>query len=144
MEIIITENDRASFIKEAKSTIKLNGSDHDLQRKLEQEFLAYNTRAQITQFWPNPTHQKVPRSQYELQPLIRTNLRLNRASKISSAGSCFAFEMSRLLQHKMDTIILLLRKSFPPELLKVTQHQLHYLISLHFGEFIRDFCHCGT
>ncbi|MEW6989350.1 GSCFA domain-containing protein [Colwelliaceae bacterium 6441] len=48
--------------------------------------------------WPNPTSDTAPSSKYQQQPFVLKHPIFDANTKIGSAGSCFAFEIARILQ----------------------------------------------
>ncbi len=50
--------------------------------------------------WPNPGHEKYPSSRFDMTPTIARTPLLSRSTPIGSAGSCFAFEISKYLQRE--------------------------------------------
>jgi len=49
-------------------------------------------------FWPNPTHPTVPKNKFEQLPYVIKHPIMTKDTPIGSAGSCFAFEISKVLQ----------------------------------------------
>ncbi|MBA6264343.1 MAG: GSCFA domain-containing protein [Colwellia sp.] len=49
-------------------------------------------------FWPNPDHAKHPQSQFEQLPYVKKTPIMTLRTPIGSAGSCFAFEISKYFQ----------------------------------------------
>jgi hypothetical protein len=49
-------------------------------------------------FWPNPDHAKHPQSQFEQLPYVKKTPIMTLQTPIGSAGSCFAFEISKYFQ----------------------------------------------
>lgn len=49
-------------------------------------------------FWPNPTHTKHPQSRFNQTPFVKRYPIMGKDTPIGSAGSCFAFEISKYLQ----------------------------------------------
>jgi len=49
-------------------------------------------------FWPNPTHPTSPQNKFEQLPYVIKHPIMTKDTPIGSAGSCFAFEISKVLQ----------------------------------------------
>lgn len=49
-------------------------------------------------FWPNPEHLKHPQSQFTQLPFVKKHPIMDMTTPIGSAGSCFAFEISKYFQ----------------------------------------------
>tara|TARA_R110000737_G_scaffold149296_1_gene178649 strand:+ start:4899 stop:7016 length:2118 start_codon:yes stop_codon:yes gene_type:complete len=49
-------------------------------------------------FWPNPVHDKHPSSRFDQAPFVKKFPIMNIDTPIGSAGSCFAFEISKYFQ----------------------------------------------
>lgn len=49
-------------------------------------------------FWPNPTHPNAPQNKFEQLPYVLKHPIMTKETPIGSAGSCFAFEISKVLQ----------------------------------------------
>jgi len=49
-------------------------------------------------FWPNPTHPSAPQNKFEQLPYVIKHPIMTKETPIGSAGSCFAFEISKVLQ----------------------------------------------
>ena len=68
---------------------------------LRADFLRYShEKAKDVAFWPNPTHESHPKSLIGAKPFVRKYPILDRDTRIATAGSCFASEISAVLQER--------------------------------------------
>ena len=51
-------------------------------------------------FWPNPIHPSAPQNKFEQLPYVIKHPIMTKATPIGSAGSCFAAELSKVLQEE--------------------------------------------
>lgn len=50
--------------------------------------------------WPNPTHEKYPKSRFDMMPYVNRYKIMDMSTPVASAGSCFAFEIARSMQEQ--------------------------------------------
>ena len=64
-------------------------------------------------FWPNPVHEKHPRSRFEQAPFVKKYPIMDMQTPIGSAGSCFAFEISKYFQQHGYNYVITERNDNP-------------------------------
>ena len=109
MEVLLNSI-KSSFGTSIKWTSTLNPSERKrLSRILEFEENLFQSMIQYSPinkpkpdaiFWPIPNHAKHPRSKYDSLPYVKKHEIMNKSTPISSAGSCFAFEIAKVLQEQ--------------------------------------------
>jgi hypothetical protein len=71
--------------------------------------------AQEHAFWPDPTHEKYPRQLRHIKPFVTKLPILDKSTPIATAGSCFAFEISTVLQEQGYNYLIAERPDDPRE-----------------------------
>jgi len=66
-------------------------------------------------FWPIPDHPKHPKCKYDMLPYVKKHALFNKKTPIASAGSCFAFEIARVLQDQKFNYVISERADNPSE-----------------------------
>jgi hypothetical protein len=64
-------------------------------------------------FWPDPTHPKYPSTKYGTEPFVQSHKIMSKNTPIGSAGSCFAFEIAKVLQQENFNYVVTERADDP-------------------------------
>jgi len=64
-------------------------------------------------FWPDPTHPKYPSTKYGTEPFAQSHRIMSKDTPIGSAGSCFAFEIAKVLQQENFNYVVTERADDP-------------------------------
>lgn len=64
-------------------------------------------------FWPNPIHEKHPKSKFNMLPYVNKHPIMAMSTPIGSAGSCFAFEIAKYFQLEGYNYVITERNDSP-------------------------------
>jgi len=94
---------------------------HDLL-SFEKNYIESETRYNVNNkpnpagvFWPDPSHPTNPASKFEQLPFVNKHPIMDESTPIATAGSCFAFEIAKVLQQQGFNYVVAERADCPED-----------------------------